>query len=189
MKKYSRMFSILFLVGFTGGIFCTNLFIKETGYQTSLLSLYLADAVQREKGKPGLFGKLLVKRGGFFLFGAVCGLTPLGVPMVSVSLVWFGFLAGSLMTVFLLDYGIKGIFLGMLSFLPQFFFYLPGWLLFFFSVMQMAQKAWGSKKKEKADYRAYFFFLSGAAVCILLGIWQESYVNQTFLNAIWGKWN
>ena len=71
MKKYSRMFSILFLVGFTGGIFCTNLFIKETGYQTSLLSLYLADAVQREKGKPGLFGELLVKRGGFFLFGAV----------------------------------------------------------------------------------------------------------------------
>lgn len=189
MKKYSRVFSILFLAGFAGGILCTNLFFKEIGFQTSLLSLYLADVVQREEGKAGLFGELLIKRGGFFLFGTVCGLTPFGVPMVCISLIWFGFLAGNLMTVFLLDYGIKGIFLGILSFMPQLFFYLSGWVLFFFSVMQMAQKSWGGKKKEKADYRAYIFFLSGAAVCILLGIWQESYVNQSFLNAIWGKWN
>ena len=188
MKKYSKMFSILYMAGFAAGIVCTNLLFKKTGYQSSLLPLYLADTVQNGTEKAGLFGELLVKRGGFFLFGTVCGLTAAGVLLVVMSLLWFGFLAGSLMTTFLLDYGIRGIFLGLLSFVPQMFFYIPGWIIFFFSVMQMSQKSWGNRKREKADYRSYFFFLSFALVCLLLGIWQESYVNQNLLNYIWGNW-
>ena len=101
-------------------------------------------------------------------------------------LVWIS--GGNLMTTFLLEYGIRGIFLGIISFVPQMFFYVPGWLIFFFSVIQMSQKFWGNRKRESADYRAYFFFLSLAAVCLLLGIWQESYVNQNLLNYIWKKW-
>lgn len=188
MKKYSKMFSILYMAGFAAGIVCTNLLFEKTGYQSSLLSIYLADAVQKETEKAGLFGELLVRRGVFFGFGTICGLTVVGVPLVAMSLIWFGFLAGSLMTTFLLEYGIRGIFLGIISFVPQMFFYVPGWLIFFFSVIQMSQKFWGNRKRESADYRAYFFFLSLAAVCLLLGIWQESYVNQNLLNYIWKKW-
>ena len=108
MKKYSKMFSILYMAGFAAGIVCTNLLFEKTGYQSSLLSIYLADAVQKETEKAGLFGELLVRRGVFFGFGIICGLTAVGVPLVAMSLIWFGFLAGSLMTTFLLDYGIRG---------------------------------------------------------------------------------
>ena len=71
-KKYSKMFSILYMAGFAAGIVCTNLLFEKTGYQSSLLSIYLADAVQKETEKAGLFGELLVRRGVFFLdFGTI----------------------------------------------------------------------------------------------------------------------
>ena len=88
------------MAGFAAGIVCTNLLFEKTGYQSSLLSIYLADAVQKETEKAGLFGELLVRRGVFFGFGTICGLTAVGVPLVAMSLIWFGFLAGSLMTTF-----------------------------------------------------------------------------------------
>ena len=45
----------------------------------------------------------------------------------------------------------------------------------------MSQKSWGNRKKEASDYKAYFFFLTGTLICLLLGIWMESYVNQNLL--------
>ena len=120
--------------------------------------------------------------------GLICGLTPFGVIMVVLGLLWYGFLAGNLVTVFLTEYGIKGIAMNAMCYLPQALFYIPGWLFFFFLVMQMSQKSWGNGKKEKADYKAYFFFLTGALICILLGIWMESYVNQNLLVFIMKNW-
>ena len=108
--------------------------------------------------------------------------------MVVLGLLWYGFLAGNLIAVFLTEYGIRGIGINGACYLPQALFYIPGWLFFFFLVMQMSQKSLGNGKREKADYKAYFFFLTGAFICILLGIWMESYVNQNLLVFILEKW-
>lgn len=188
MKKYMKVFFLLYLGGFAAGIFCANLLQREAGYQTSLLPVYLSAAQTGYPDKENLFGQLLIKRGSFLAVGTLCGLTPLGVPFILVSLIWFGFLAGNLITLFLLEYGLRGLGIGTICFWPQAFFYVPGWLFFFFVMMQMSQKCWGQKKREKADYKACLFFVSGAAVFILLGIWMESYVNQNLLGYILSKW-
>lgn len=146
------------MAGFAAGIVCTNLLFEKTGYQSSLLSIYLADAVQKETEKAGLFGELLVRRGVFFGFGTICGLTAVGVPLVAMSLIWFGFLAGSLMTTFLLEYGIRGIFLGIISFVPQMFFYVPGWLIFFLFCNTDESEILGKPEKRVGRLSGLFLF-------------------------------
>lgn len=187
MNQYLKRLIMLYAAGFGLGILCCNLLIKEKGYQVSLLPVYFSSAAPVIENREYLFGSLLIKRGIFFMGGLICGLTPFGVIMVVLGLLWYGFLAGNLVTVFLTEYGIKGIAMNAMCYLPQALFYIPGWLFFFFLVMQMSQKSWGNGKKEKADYKAYFFFLTGALICILLGIWMESYVNQNLLVFIMKK--
>ena len=188
MKKHIRVLILLYFAGFAAGIFCSNLLVKKAGYQTSLLPVYLLASAEKQGSYDWLFPELLLKRGKIFAAGILCGLTPAGVPAVTACMLWYGFLAGSLITVFLLEYGIKGMALSAACFLPQAFFYIPGWLFLFFIVMQMSQKYWGKGKREKADYKAYFFFASGAGAVLLLGVWMESYVNQNLLQYILSKW-
>nr|WP_296006057.1 stage II sporulation protein M [uncultured Blautia sp.] len=188
MKKYLKQFVLLYLTGFGMGILCYNLLLREKGYSTSLLPVYFSSAASVIESREYLFGSLLLKRGLLFMTGIICGLTPFGIPMVVLGLLWYGFLAGNLIAVFLTEYGIRGIGINGACYLPQALFYIPGWLFFFFLVMQMSQKSLGNGKREKADYKAYFFFLTGAFICILLGIWMESYVNQNLLVFILEKW-
>lgn len=186
MKKYIRIFLLLYLVGFVLGIAGANYLLKKTGYQTSLLPFYLSFAPKVKKRI--LFWQLLEKRGGCFLLGALCGTTVLGVPFGGISLLWAGFLGGNLITLFLLEYGLKGMAAGLACLFPQALFYIPGWLFFFFVTVQMSQKSWAGLKKDREDYKAYFFFLSMSAVILLLGIWTESYVNQNVLQYIMESW-
>lgn len=186
MKKYIRIFLLLYLAGFVLGIAGANFLLKKTGYQTSLLPLYLSFAPEVESRL--LFGQLLMKRGSVFLLGVLCGTSVLGGPFGGISLLWAGFLGGNLITLFLLEYGLKGMAAALTCLFPQALFYVPGWLFFFFVTVQMSQKSWAGLKKNKEDYKAYFFFLSMAAIILLLGIWTESYVNQNVLQYILETW-
>lgn len=179
MKRNLRLFLLLYLAGFGAGILAANLLTRKTGYQTSLLSVYLAGTPSGENSL--LFGNLLFRRGGFFFVGAVCGVTVLGFFLMSLSLLWEGFMGGNVMALFLTELGIKGMGIGMLCMFPQILFYIPGWFLYFFAVMQMSQKSFAGRRRKKEDYQAYFFFLSIAGALLILGIWTESYANQKIL--------
>lgn len=176
MKKNLRLFLILYLAGFGVGVLAGDLFLKKIGYQTSLLSTYLTYAPDLETSQ--FFGELFLQRGKFFFLGAVCGVTVPGMFLVVGGLLWAGFLGGNLAVLFLTQWGIRGMGAGFLCLFPQSLFYIPGWLLYFFAVWQMSRKSLAGAKRNREDYKAYFFFLSMAAVLLLLGIWSESYVNQ-----------
>ena len=189
MKKYLKLFFSLYAAGLIVGVLCCNFYIKgkriSDKFTSCLPGLVFSTLLE---GREYLFGTLLMKRGAFFLCGVICGLTPFGLPMTVTSLLWFGFLGGNLITLFLVEYGLRGMGIAGLCFFPQILFYLPGWLFFFFLVAQMSQKFWGSKKREASEYKAYFFFLTGVLICLLLGIWMESYVNQNLLFHVLEKW-
>lgn len=189
MKKCMKIFVLLYLSGFVFGILCCAFLFKENGYQTSLLPIYLSSAAFWTESRKRLFGSLLIKRGFFFAGGAIVGLTAFGLPFTALCLLWSGFLAGNLILVFLTEYGIKGMGICGVCMFPHVLFYIPGWLFFFFLVVQMSQKVWKSGEKKKEDCRAYIFFLTGAFLCILLGIWMESYVNQNFMEVVFKKWH
>ena len=98
MNQYLKRLIMLYAAGFGLGILCCNLLIKEKGYQVSLLPVYFPSAAPVIENREYLFGSLLIKRGIFFMGGLICGLTPFGVIMVVLGLLWYGFLAGNLVT-------------------------------------------------------------------------------------------
>lgn len=179
MKKNLRLFLTLYLAGFGIGVLAGILFLKKTGYQTSLLSVYLSSDPDLKGAQ--LFGELFFQRGKLFFLGAVCGVTILGMFLVAGGLLWAGFLGGSLAVLFLTQWGLQGMGAGVLCLFPQALFYIPGWLLYFFAVLQMSRRSLAGTGRTREDYKAYFFFLSMAGILLLLGIWTESYVNQKIL--------
>ncbi len=188
MKNNIKLLFYWYLAGFVLGIIGGNLLFRETGYPFGILTVYGAAASKELISAETLFGHLLFQRGIYFLFMIFMGLTYIGFFAVVLSLLWFGFLAGNLLTIFVLECGLKGLLMGTACFLPQILFYLPGWMLLFWIVMSMGRKSWKKGKREKADYQAYTFFGLGAGVCVLLGIWLESYVNQNILIWIFQHW-
>ncbi|MFQ7552893.1 MAG: hypothetical protein ACLRMZ_24675 [Blautia marasmi] len=66
----------------------------------------------------------------WFLLYMISGVTPFGIPLVLGGLLWLGFLGGNLMTVFLMEYGIRGIGAALACFFLR-DFYVPSVLLFF----------------------------------------------------------
>ena len=184
MNKYLRIFFLLFLIGFTGGVLCSNYLRVSAGYDTSLLGIYMAGQGTETILQSQLFGYLLKKRGRWFLFYFISDMTPVGVPLVWGGILWLAFLAGNLMTAFLLEYGLAGILTGIICLFPQGLFYLPAVFLLFFFVLQMSQKFWQTQGRVRGDYGAYFFFMTGIFVIFLLGIFMESYVNQKVLHYV-----
>ena len=182
MKKNLRQFLLLYLAGFAGGILMADLLLRKTGYQTSLISVYLGAPPDWEGSQ--LFGELFFQRGSFFFVGAVCGVTIVGMVFLTAGLLWAGFLGGNLSVLFLTQWGIKGMGAGICCLFPQVLFYIPGWFLYFFAIMQMSRKSLAGQRRSREDYKAYFFFLAMAGVLLLLGIWAESYVNQKVISWI-----
>lgn len=188
MEKDIRLLLCWYLTGFVFGIIGANFLFRELEYPSGILVIYGAATSKELINAEALFRYLLFQRGAYLLFMIFMGLTYIGFFTVVLSLLWFGFLAGNLLTIFVLEYGFKGLAAGISCFLPQILFYVPGWMLLFWLVMRMSRKSWGKGKREKADYQVYVFFSFGAGVCILLGIWLESYVNQKLLIWIFQHW-
>ena len=188
MKNNIKHLFCWYLTGFVLGIIGGNLLFRETGYPSGILAVYGAAVSKELINAETLFGHLLFQRGVYFLFMIFIGLTYMGFFAVILSLLWFSFLAGNLLTIFVLEYGLKGLPVGISCFLPQIFFYLPGWIVLFWLVMRMSRKSWKKGKRERADYQAYTFWGLVAGICVLLGIWLESYVNPNILIWIFQHW-
>ena len=105
------------------GVLCCNFLRSYAGYQTSLLGVYLADRAAGSVSGSGIFLRLFERRGVWFLLYLISGVTPFGIPLVLGGLLWLGFLGGNLLTVFLMEYGIRGIGAALACFFPQGLFY------------------------------------------------------------------
>ena len=181
IKKHFTAFVCVYMVGFILGIIGTNLLHKEFQYPSNLLGMYFMSKADPDYSAGKYFCRLLENRGAWFLFYGVGGVTFFGVPLVVGGLLWLGFLAGSLLTMFLMEYGIRVLLLGSACFVPQCFFYIPATLSFFFIVYQMSQKFWKRQSIGRKRYQSYIFFLMAIGIVYLCGIFMESYVNYKVL--------
>lgn len=183
-QKYIWNFVFLYLAGFVIGILFINFFHQKMLYESSTLGIYLMSGKETDFSKSEYFCSLLVNRGSWYLLYALGGLTAFGIPLVLGGLLWLGFLAGSLLTMFLMEYGIKGMLLCIACVFPQCLLYVPAAGILFLMAFQMSKKFWKSKSTAMGEYKSYGFFLSITAVLFLWGIFLESYINFYVLEYI-----
>lgn len=184
MKKRLSIFLVLYLTGFTIGVFGEVLLEKITQENTALIGVYLENQNTETVLNSQLFRFLLKTRGEWFLFYFICGMTPVGVIAVFIGCIWLGILAGYLVTLFLMEYGIVGILICAGCSVPQILFYFPSVVTLFFLCAEMSLKSWKKNYRRKQDYQTYFFFMTSAALIFLLGIFLESYVSPNVLKLL-----
>jgi len=184
MKKYILSFCLLYIGGFLIGTVVMNVMYNQFNNQSSMLGLYFMSQDGNDFSKKEYFCQLLTNRGTWFLLYSISGVTAFGIPMVIGCLLWSGFLAGSLMTMFLLEFGIRGMFLGFACFVPQCFIYIPATLFLFVIIYRMSRQFWPGVNESFYKYRTYALLVLGIGVVYLWGIVLESYVNYHVLQYI-----
>ncbi|MGI6093818.1 MAG: stage II sporulation protein M [Lachnospiraceae bacterium] len=184
LKKYGIHFCLLYLAGFILGIFFVNLVRQNMSYGWKTLGLYLIQEQNTIFSGREYFEELLKSRGLYFGFYAVIGITAFGIVFLIVGLLWNGFLAGSLVTMFLTEYGIRGMLLGVSCFFSQCLAYFLSMGLLYIAVFQRFLKIWRRKTLSMQDYKNYVWIVLVCGILNFIGIFLEGYVNYFVIKLV-----
>lgn len=183
-EKYALCLFLLYITGFVAGICFVNLMRQNLSYEWKTLGIYLIQESETAFSGKAYVIELLKSRGLSYLVFAIAGITTIGIILVITVILWNGFLLGSLMTMFLTEYGIRGMLLGAACFFPQCLFYVPALGMLYIFSLQNSLTIW---KKEKLkpqrnwQYAKRVMLLSTIYLC---GIIVEGYVNYFVIDLV-----
>lgn len=133
---------------------------------------------------------LLKRRIGIIIFVGVMALTSAGNIFMGGFCLFFGIGTGSMISVAIMHYGIKGILVFLAFTMPQMLFYIPAfsrWITWFSELRLGLHK----KRKKQFDITYYetkkvvkYKFLIGMLVFTIIGLLVECYVNPFFVKKI-----
>lgn len=167
------------LLSFVAGCIFTNYLGREFLTSYGILNDYfLSQYTYHQIDSNRLFCRILMERGRMavtvFLFGRVIGGKWFSVGIKSIVASAVGFL----LTVAIINLGIRGIPICLAALLPQWFFYIA--VLFVYANCKKREtRGWNGGYLENSYNR----FLRGVLLCLglLIGIVMECYVNPVLL--------
>lgn len=180
----------LFLVGVFLGILCVNIkydfWIKEDGLLNTAMLEQLANC---ELNGSYLMGYILRHRLTEITVVGILALTMLGIPVVCGYIGYLGLSAGCLLSVAVIRYGIRGLFLIAAGIFPQILFLLPGYLLLFSMGMECSRTFY-HRNAERTGWliseKQFLLKCLGKAleilIFVLVGCILECYVNPQILH-------
>lgn len=170
-------FWILCILGFTVGIMTVNWINQQLDMQIYGLGIHFIDYTDTENITATLDYKELIKKTVCYLLVSISGLSFLGIWVIILVLLWNSFLMGSLMSMFLLEYGVMGIVLCMGCWFPHYIFYLVSYNRVYVQVLQMTEHLWNQKVLYRSHYKKYFIEMLLSFLVFFMGIFMECYVN------------
>lgn len=182
----------LFTIGLFLGILIVNL-----GYDTWIEegSLLGTDMILRLKNSipdgNGLFGYVLKHRMFMVCLLGLLATTMIGIPVVCGYVCYMGLSAGCLLSVAVIRYGIRGLFLMAAGIFPQGILLIPGYAALFLWAVGINRMlyAHGMGREYYGRYgrRSYLqkgMQMAGILVVVLIGCVLESYVNPQILQYV-----
>lgn len=169
-----------FFLCFVLGIFGANLLLKGQGGGTGWSAYWMESLQYRQIRTGDFFAYLLSERMPIFLLFLLLAFTNLSLVLGILYIGWQGFCVGTLMSLAVMTYGIKGILLILIGMLPHYILYFG---LLFFYLWLMREKRNGQRLPQAAGKRRVCLCLLGLLLLIIFmtGIFLESYVNPYFL--------
>lgn len=168
----------LFLAGFLLGSFLPNMMWKMNWYQNTAASMYLIGMfADRSMSNLEYLMYILRMRGGYVLLAAVCGISVFGVPLAVVGMLGLGLKLGCLLTLSVLQFGIKGgaVSLGLLF--PQYCLYIPAIVLMMSLVYQESMELWKNRGLFPKKISGYVLWFLAIFLLYLVGVFAEAYCN------------
>ncbi len=171
-----------FLLFFLAGILAANWVGQEKLLQYGMLNeYYVGQLAYAQLDAGNYFGYLLKQRMRVFGLSALLAYTRFGVPMLTGVIGWYAFSLGYLFVNALVSMKFQGMVLVLLSVFPQIFCYAAAYYglgnIVFVKSAQLAVPA----GVPKAWRNPRLFMLLSALMCMVAGIWLESYVNPVLL--------
>lgn len=183
--RYRRYFCALFFIGFlAGSIFIGISYQYRSVGENMIRSFRIEEFISRKADAAQCFSYLLKIRMVPAFSGMIVGMTVFGGLFASLADFGYGFLCGVLLTMALMQNGMKGFLLFAGTLMPQILLYFPALIL-----MSCVCSAWSEKtrlgggriQRESVRYGLLYFL---GVVLILWGIFLESYVCPQFLRVL-----
>lgn len=180
----------LFLGGFLMGIFILNLWSGSFLQEMELLNPASLNRLRyMEVDKGTFFAYILRERLGTALLLCLLATTYLGILAVSVYVLGMGVMAGIVLSVASIRYGIKGILLILVSVLPQYLLLVPacimllGWCCRLNTVLYHPERSYdvGFATRKQYLLRKVVQLLVIIGI-VLVGSVIESYINPVLLS-------
>lgn len=166
-----------FLIGFLAGVVLMNtgMFLKIEN--SSLLDEYTLGRLKYiEINCNTFFLYVLQKRMAVLWLLMLFCITAIGLYVLCCYLAWCGFACGTLLSVAVMRYGIKGILLMTAGAFPHYLFYVPACLL----LLRLGQRL---HRREQNLLQSGMGFL-GIHIVVITGVLLESYVNPFIMTKI-----
>lgn len=179
-----------FFTGFIAGIlimyFGKSALLESTGL---LDENTFVDMKYMTVDSSALFYYVLRKRMGSVLVLTILSTTYLGLLVCTIFSTWYGAASGAFMSALVIRYGIKGLFLAVVSIFPQYILYFPAFAALLILCDEINRKIYfqkygypGTGGKAKAFSGKMAAFLAIIAV-IFVGCVLESFCNPKILLA------
>lgn len=166
-----------FLIGFVAGVILMNSGMFLQLEESSLLDEYTLGRLKYlEINCNTFFVYVLQKRITLLWLLMLFCITTIGLYVLCGYLAWCGFVCGTLLSVAIMRYGIKGILLIVAGTLPHYIFYIPACLL----LIKLGQKL---HERTQNVLQCGMSFL-GIHIVVIIGILLESYVNPYIMTKI-----
>ncbi len=191
-KTDSRHMSWLYLYlgGFLAGVFIINIWRNLFLQNMELLNAASLNRLQYLEVDRGAFFLYVVKeRIGIVVILGVLATTYIGIYVVSMFAVWTGAMAGILLSVASIRYGIKGIAFILAGTLPQYLLLVPAcimlmdWCYKLSTALYHPEKAYDMKYSTKKQYilrkAVQLLIIAGIAIA---GSIVESYINPMLIS-------
>lgn len=187
-KKGRLPIGTFFFTGFIAGIlmmyFCKSALLENTGL---LDENTFVDMKYMTVDSSALFYYVIKKRMGSALILTILSTTYLGLLVCTIFSIWYGAVSGAFMSALVIRYGIKGLFLAVVSVFPQYILYFPAFAALLFICDEINRKIYfqkygypGTGGKAKAFSGKVIAFLVIIAV-IFVGCVLESFCNPKIL--------
>ncbi len=183
MKKTTFLFFLLFL----GGVICANVSGVVSGRELGAMNEYFMNRyMYADIQGSELFPFLFYERAPGFLLLVLLSVGIYGTLVADGYISYLAFSTGFLSVVAIMNYGIKGVLLLLGFFFPQWLFYVPALILWYYEVRYYKgagrTAAYGEQKNKKHIKLAVSLMLAG--ILLFSGLFLESYVNPFFLQNI-----
>ena len=181
---------------FTIGLFL-GILIVNTGYDTWIdnSSLLGTDMIVRLKNSipdaNGLFGYVLKHRLSVVCMLGLLATTMVGLPAVCGYICYMGLSAGCLLSVAVIRYGIRGLFLMIAGIFPQGLLLIPAYAALFLWAVGMNRMLYsrGTSREYYGGYGKRIYLkkgmqMAGIIGAVIAGCLLESYVNPGILQFV-----
>ncbi len=191
LPKNSLLLTLI--IGLIVGIFLAN--IIGSSYLSSNASLISGYYMNKYAYLTPDYGRLFVyvfnQRIIPVLYLCLFGMTMFGLVVVYGYVFWYGFSAGMLLSLFSIQYGMRGILFCIIAIMPQYILYIPAFVLLIHIVYQLTMELYFKKSytgknfnSKKQIFFSCFLQLLLIILCMIIGVILETYVNTYLLKKI-----